>query len=453
MGSTGDWSDFSTQFEQMTESMLVTAQCAYAYPKLAELADLRGDKAFAAQLRAAGARDVATLKREWTGKGWFSRGYSGDRQVGQGVIFEEPQPWALLAGAATPAQQDTLIANIRRFLDGVGAPASLHGPARFGSAMIPARADPDITERGPTLADSELPTPDILGTALPNAPLNGAAEWPGGVWFDLNGDLTWAYAAIGRGDLAWDEYTRNTLANHATLWPAHWDGTISVDDACYGYYSPHPDYCGNGLSTTYEGQITEQPTWMVMDAIRMAGVTPTEAGYRIAPALPFRPFSLRLPQIGVASEPGRLRGYVRPEASGAFDLDVALPAGVTPGDATTWVDGTVVAHRTSGAGGVVFAANGRAGAASDWAVTWGATRVCASRRRFTIHLRGPHGERLRSARVYIAGRRVRVRRGMRALVDLRGRPKQRVTVAIAGVTRRHRHVFETRRYRLCVPRR
>ena len=84
-------------------------------------------------------------------------------------------------------------------------------------------------------------------------------------------------------------------------------------------------------------------------------------------------------------------------------------------------------------------------------MTWCATRVCASRRRFTIHLRGPHGERLRSARVYVAGRRVRMLRGMRALVDLRGRAKQRVTVAIAGVTRRHRHVFVTRRYRLCVP--
>jgi hypothetical protein len=86
--------------------------------------------------------------------------------------------------------------------------------------------------------------------------------------------------------LAWDEYTRNTLANHATLWPDHWDGTISVDDVCFGFYSAHPDYCGNGLGTTYEGQITEQPTWMVMNAIRLAGVTPVQDGYRVVPHLP-----------------------------------------------------------------------------------------------------------------------------------------------------------------------
>ena len=61
----------------MTESMLVTAQLAYVYPRLAELADARGDTAFAAQLRATRAPSCATvLRREWTGSGWYSRGYA-----------------------------------------------------------------------------------------------------------------------------------------------------------------------------------------------------------------------------------------------------------------------------------------------------------------------------------------------------------------------------------------
>lgn len=80
--------------------------------------------------------------------------------------------------------------------------------------------------------------------------------------------------------------TRNTLANRATVWPRHWDGTISVDDVCYAYYSAHPMYFGNGPGTTYEGQITEQPTWMVMDAIRLAGVTPVEDGYDVTRICP-----------------------------------------------------------------------------------------------------------------------------------------------------------------------
>ena len=371
MGSTGDWNDFSTEFEQLTESMLVTAQLAYGYPKLAELADRLGDKGFAAQLRAAAARNVATLRGEWTGKGWYSRGYSGATQVGSGVIFEEPQPWAILAGVPDASHAQTLVANIRRFLDAVGAPKVVGGPERYGTDMIPSRLDPDVTEHGP-VATAVAPLPAQAEALLPSSSLNHADEWPGGIWFDLNGNLTWAYGTLdgvvpGARSLAWDEYTRNTLARHATLWPDHWQGTISVDDVCHAFYANDPERCGTGLSSNYDGQITEQATWMVMDAIRLAGVTPTEAGYDVAPHLPFARFSLRLPRIGVASERRRLRGYVRPVEGGPVGLAVHVPAGVT--SVTTWAGGRTVAH--SVAGNVVsFTVPTRAGAPANWAVTW-----------------------------------------------------------------------------------
>jgi hypothetical protein len=370
-GSTGDWNDFSTEFEQLTESMLVTSQLAYALPKLAELADLRGDHAFAAQLRAAGAKDVATLRAQWTGKGWYSRGYSGNRQVGSGVIFEEPQPWAILAGAPSAAQSNTLVANIRRFLDGVGAPASLGGPAKFGTAQVPAQADPGVTEKGPLPVNGSVP--DLFNQLTPNSPLQGADEWPGGVWFDLNGWLTWAYGSLdgvvpGARQLAWDEYTRNTLANHATLWPDHWDGTISVDDVCYAYYSAHPGYCGNGLSTSYEGQITEQPTWMVMNAINLAGITPLEDGFEVTPHLPMSKFSLRLPRVGVAAQPGKLRGYLVVSTRSVLQMHVQLPAGVSAAHAVAFANGRKVRSRVRG-GLVLFSLPARANRPADWAVT------------------------------------------------------------------------------------
>ena len=146
-GTNGDWSDFSTQFLGMNESILVTAQLAYVYPRLAELADARGDRAFAKQLRADAAELRAVLGREWTGRGWYSRGYGGQGQIGRGVIYGEPQPWALLAGVPSAEQAHTLVANVRRFLTGVGAPAQTHGPARIGSSQSPARNDPDVDER------------------------------------------------------------------------------------------------------------------------------------------------------------------------------------------------------------------------------------------------------------------------------------------------------------------
>jgi hypothetical protein len=327
---------------------------------------------FAAQLRATAAGLRTVVEREWTGLGWYSRGYFADRQIGSGMPFLEPQPWALLAGVPTSEQSRTLVANIRRFLTGHGAPG---GPTRIGSAIAPARDDPDITERGPVLDPTEEGRlPDLLGLALediPNAPLAGAAAYPGGVWFDPNGWLTWA---LGEQEgvvpdaeaLAWDEYTRNTLAAHATAFPDHWNGTISIDDACNAWYSSDASRCGIGIPS-WQGQITEQPTWMVMDALRLAGVTPTRDGYRIDPHLPMARFSVRMPRAGVAAEPGLLRGYVTPEADGPVQLRVKLPAGAR--SLTAWVDGQRVASSVEG-GFAVLQLSVVAGGPSDWAVTW-----------------------------------------------------------------------------------
>src|SRR5262249_7954749 len=84
-GTNGDWSDFSTQFLGMTESMLVTAQLAYVYPYLGELASRLGDRPFAAELRRRGAELRRVLHAQWTGRGWYSRGYGGGRPRASGA--------------------------------------------------------------------------------------------------------------------------------------------------------------------------------------------------------------------------------------------------------------------------------------------------------------------------------------------------------------------------------
>jgi hypothetical protein len=361
-GYFGDWNDGSTQFERLTESTLVAAQLAYVYPRLAELAEHLGDASFARQLRRLGQALRSALRAQWTSGGWYSRGYAGTRQVGKGVIFEEPQPWAILAGIPDPAQTASLVHDSRHFLSGIGEPG---GPARIGSALVPAYNAPDITERG----DSALVA---LGADLPDSPVENAAEWPGGSWFDVNGWLTWALGSLD-GKLAharqyaWEEYLRNTLADHATAFPDVWDGTISSDDVCNGYYSSHPQLCGNDLSTDFDGQNTEQATWMVMDAICLAGVTPTASGFLITPHLPLRRFSLRLPDIGVASVPGPLRGYVRVQQSGSLTMIVTLPAGLRGSAIAAFANGRRVKSRNRGSL-VIFTLPAHAGRAADWAV-------------------------------------------------------------------------------------
>jgi hypothetical protein len=356
IGGTGDWSDFSTQFLQMTESTLVSAQTAYVYPRLAELADARGDHAFATALRRSGARDRATERREWTGRGWWSRGYAGSRQIGSGAVFGEPQPWALLARAGTRKQDGRAVANIRRFLTGVHAPAVIHGPARIGSSQSPAANDPQVTEHS-------SPSHAIGG--------NGAV-YVGGTWFAVNGWLTWALASLDRvvphaASYALDEFSRNTLAAHAHAFPKHWDGVLSVDDACNSFWaSDDPAKCGVGLSTSYEGQIMHQPAWSLFDATKLAGISPDAAGYTFDPHVPSARVSMRLPDVGVSYSRVRARGYL--VVSRAVRVTVRVPRGLRARSVVTWVGGRRVGHTRRGRF-VTFRLRPRAGAAVDWAVT------------------------------------------------------------------------------------
>jgi hypothetical protein len=80
---------------------------------------------------------------------------------------------------------------------------------------------------------------------------------------------------------------------------------------------------------------------------------------------------------------------------------------------------------------------------------------CLSRRGFTIRIRHPRGDRTRSARVTVDGRRVPVRRGAQhytAHVGLRGKQKKVVVVRIVSRTRSGKVLRETRRYRTCTKR-
>jgi len=360
--SSGDWSDLLPTYSGMTESDLVVAQCATIYPQLAEVADLRGDHVFAGQLRSAARRLLSTLKSQWTGQGWYARGYANDQQLGSGVIWLEPQPWAILAGAPSPSQATILIANIRRYLDGIGGPAALGGPDRIGTSLGPARNDPGISETTPLPGTGEG---------------DNNAVYPGGTWYEPDGWLTWAYATLssevpGSGALALDEYERSTLADHAAAYPDQWVGTTSVDDTCWSFYSSDPGRCGGVLGISdYEGQNTEQPEWMVMGALTLAGVTPTELGYQVSPHLPMPGLNVRFPTIGVREQSSSVQGYLRPLATGRLLLQVTLPAGAAGVVCT--VDGSVV-HATVSSGSARFTVATQRDRSTDWSVTWRSAR-------------------------------------------------------------------------------
>ena len=95
----------------------------------------------------------------------------------------------------------------------------------------------------------------------------------------------------------------------------------------------------------------------------------SQAGYTIDPHYPFDHFSLRLPQVGVASEASRMRGYVTPQQDGAIEMRVRVPAGAKTASLRTFANGSEVPHTLDG-GFTTFRLDAHAGSPADWAVTW-----------------------------------------------------------------------------------
>ncbi len=356
-GYAGDWSDLSTRFLGLTESS-VTAQVATVYPLTAQLADARHDATFAAELRKATARADGVLASDWTTSGWYGRGWAGSDRVGTWAIFEEPQPWALMSGVPSPAQAVTTVANIRRYLTGVGAPAVVGGPARIGSSQSPAADDPGVAER----------------TTPPVGIGDNNAVYVGGTWYALNGTLVWALTELdgtvpGAAADAFDEFLRNTLADHAAAYPTAWDGTISVDDVCWSFYSSKPGNCGSGLNSSYQGQVMHQPAWTLFDVVALTGIRPSATAYRIDPHWPASSFSVELPDVGVARTAHRLQGYLVVQSTGTLPVTVTVPPGVDPARTTVWVSGSMVTPVRRG-DTLTFVLPTRSGQRADWALSW-----------------------------------------------------------------------------------
>ncbi|HZU16011.1 MAG TPA: hypothetical protein VFD01_05315 [Candidatus Dormibacteraeota bacterium] len=378
-GTMGDWADFSVETNGLTESTLVAAQLAYVYPYLAALADLVGDSSFAGQLRASTATLDTALANQWVSQpdnaagapmGWYNRGYAGPEALGTTPtsISALSEPWALLAAQfATPqeqalidppSRQQAIVDSWQCYLLGTCFTAQ-GGPSKIGSGLSP---DPNSSS-------------SFNAGALSNSTSD---------WFAIDDPMAWAYGTTdenvaGADAYAWDELTRNTLANLATQHPDHWDGVISTDDVCAVWWVG-PYSCGVETSTAIDGQILHQESWGLFAFEKLAGLQPTGTGFRVAPHLPFDGWSLRVPSTdgagyGLAQDyaGGLMRGYITPLSSASVDMQVRVPAGVDPNSLRAWVNGRPVHPKPTldQSDYVEFTMdNLSAGSTADWAVTW-----------------------------------------------------------------------------------
>jgi cellobiose phosphorylase len=257
-----DWNDCPLEDADMDvmhekgESVLNSAMAAWVLPVYAGLCRRLGDDAQADSAIALADRLRDAVRASWNGN-WFHRAYApGHAPIGEDYCWLEVQPWAILCGAATPAQAQSLLAYIRdHHMKASPVGARLIWPMRVNLPLF-GSTDPAFGE---------------LGTLT-----NGA------IWLAINMTLVWA-AAKHDPELAWDLWRRLSLAGHTSAYPHIWEGTLSGPDS---YNSPEHPRAGHTWAAPEFGLAMQsfpvsnmhshsQP---LLAYLRLLGIEPTPSG-------------------------------------------------------------------------------------------------------------------------------------------------------------------------------
>ena len=318
-GLLGTWaqSDF-TEAEAKGESVLNSAMSAWVFDRYATMlrsaaVDLPPD------LPATADKHRQAVRAQWTGR-WFRRCWLGPKLgwLGEDTLWIEPQPWAILSGAATPEQTRTLLASMNELLR--------RGP--IGATQM-SEQGPDITKPG--LFDA--------GTIV-----------RGGIWPSLNQTLVWALAATDPA-MAWDEWKKNSFALHADAYPDIWYGTWSGPDSYNAPFSKTPGATG---SPGFEGADfpvlnLHAHACFLYSATKLLGIHFNEHGLELRPALAAGPYHFETPLVAIASpREGHYEGWYAPSRPGTWTLTMHLPAAIAERIRHATVNGSSTAlHRTA----------------------------------------------------------------------------------------------------------
>jgi hypothetical protein len=313
--SNGDWNDevvvayvpkeHAEEVRLHGESVLNGAMASYVLDLYSSMLTYAGDAEGAGEAGAKADAQRHAVRLQWAGR-WFRRAWLGPQVgwVGEDHVWLEPQPWAIIGGAATPEQRKTLVAALDELVrrpSPIGALVQSHGVATVG-------------------------TPDGTMTN-------------GGVWASINGTLIWALA-LNDGTLAWDEWRKNSLAMHAEAYPDIWYGIWSGPDYYSSVLSRHPGQTmfAEPPSTEHKAQAdwglnwTDYPVmnmhphaWPLYSAAKLLGIEFHERGINLKPDLPMEEYAFTSPLLGFKKSRSGYTGWYDPAGAGVWEIEIALP--------------------------------------------------------------------------------------------------------------------------------
>ena len=166
----------------------------------------------------------------------------------------------------------------------------------------------------------------------------------GGIWSSINGTLIWALSQVN-GEMAWDEWKKNTLAFHAEAFPDIWYGIWSGPDT---YNSDLSKY--HGHTHFFEYFITRDPNdkkimledpfgvswtdfpvmnlhphaWPIFNLSHLIGVNFTKNGVEITPSSPKEEYYFKSPLFGFSKSKLGYSGWYTPNVSGSWTISLKL---------------------------------------------------------------------------------------------------------------------------------
>ncbi|MGA9799283.1 MAG: hypothetical protein WBQ68_09755 [Terriglobales bacterium] len=326
--SNGDWNDdivvghvpqaLADEVRRDGESVLNAAMACYVLDYYARLLSYIGDAKAATEAHAKAEAQRQAVRAFWEGR-WFRRAWLGQHLgwIGEDQLWLEPQPWAIIGGAATPEQNKTLVAALDQLV---------RKPSPIG-AMLESHGDPAMASPFGILTN-------------------------GGVWPSINGTLIWALA-LEDGAMAWDEWKKNSLAVHAAAYPEIWYGIWSGPDYYNSVLSrypgqtmfaeaPSPDHktqADLGFNWTDYPVMNMHPhAWPLYSAAKLLGVEFHESGISFAPDLPMTEYEFTSPLLGFKKSADSYSGWYAPAVAGRWDVGLKLSSSEAARMGKLWVN-------------------------------------------------------------------------------------------------------------------
>jgi hypothetical protein len=284
---------------EVGESVLNSAMAAYVFDHYARMLLYSGDDGrLATPIQNKAEAHRAAVQAQWTGK-WFRRAWLGPSLgwLGEKGLWIEPQPWAVIGGAASEDQSRTLVSSMDQELRRVSP---------IGAVQLSDSPDRDA-QKGPWHSEP--------GTQV-----------AGGIWPSLNQTFIWALAAMD-GAMAWEEWKKNSLARHAEVYPQVWYGTWSGPDTLNSAGSKHPGETTGGRPfgwTDFPVFNMHSHACPLYSCAKLVGLEFTENGVAFAPKLPLNTFRFDSPVVGLVKTTSGYEGWYNPTSQNNYSVRLKL---------------------------------------------------------------------------------------------------------------------------------